>query len=47
MIDDKELSKEQYNFGQEGDDLLIWIPMEIRDKSSIMIEGLGEPEEDD
>jgi hypothetical protein len=47
MMNDSELSKEQYKLDQEGDELLIWIPTEIRDKSSIMIEGLGEPYYDD
>jgi hypothetical protein len=46
-INDSELTKEQYKLDQEGDDLLLWIPTEIRYKTSIMIEGLGEPEEDD
>ncbi|MHC4187358.1 MAG: hypothetical protein ACYSRQ_04115, partial [Planctomycetota bacterium] len=47
MMNGSELSKEQYKLGQEGDELMMWIPAEIRDKSSIMIEGLGEPYYDD
>ena len=40
MINDNELSKEQYKLDQESDDLLLWIQTKIKDKTSIMIEGL-------
>jgi hypothetical protein len=47
MINDNELSKEQYKLDRESDGLLLWIQTEIKDRTSIMIEGLGELEEDD
>jgi hypothetical protein len=47
MMGGSELPREQYKIGQVGDELLIWIRAEISDKTSIMIEGLGEPYFDD
>jgi len=46
-LDGDELSTEQYTLDQEGDTLLLWIQTTIKDESEIMIEGLGEPGEDD
>lgn len=38
MINENELSKEQYKLDRESDDLLIWIRVKIKDKAIIIIE---------
>jgi hypothetical protein len=47
QMGEMELSKGKYKLALEGKDLLIWIPTEIRDKTKFMIDGLGEPYDDD